>query len=542
MKNIPDLLNHMPQPARDLAQARDELAFAFTSGDSAGALQKALDRGSVSDSDWQPDCFAEDLFVDELINSCLGFELDNVKAPPSAAFLKRVLCAPPADLDSVLFRQQVLRDLLESPNVREAFEIMYRKLIKLRTVLDSAALMGRVYSTRRQIDILVEIKETVDLMAGAFVASRSGISRIKDYACEFQASDGYKTLAEFLDYEDNLAQVQLHLRVGADGAVRAFRIVSIKENKKNRFFDSPLSRFIARMRLLFRGYGTSNDELIARWVDAVFNGVRDMLSHFLQLIGDMEFYLAALAFRDLCLSKGLTVCFPDFLDSDSESGREVASLFNPLLLNQEQPPVPCRIGTTCSDAIVIITGPNSGGKTRLLQALGLLQLLAQSGFFVPAKRARVRFASGLFVSLLETVKADQKEGRLGMELLRVRQLFEKSKPNSLILLDELCSGTNPSEGEEIFQLVISLLREVQPEAFISTHFLRLAKHLAGEDTGLGLEFFQVDLDSDHVPTYRFISGVAETSLAQQIARRLGVTRADLLALIRKNTATAGSPE
>ena len=103
----------------------------------------------------------------------------------------------------------------------------------------------------------------------------------------------------------------------------------------------------------------------------------------------------------------------------------------------------------------------------------------------------------------------------------------------MIILDELCSGTNPSEGEELFQLVISLLPELHSQVFISTHFLGLAQRLdEGDDDRLS--FLRVDLDDDEQPTFQFVSGVASTSLAQKTAARLGVTRAELLELVRKH--------
>ena len=86
----------------------------------------------------------------------------------------------------------------------------------------------------------------------------------------------------------------------------------------------------------------------------------------------------------------------------------------------------------------------------------------------------------LFLSLLESSRSDQGEGRLGTELLRVRKIFQSCGPDSLIVLDELCSGTNPSEGESIFEMVLELLQKLGAQAVISTHFLDLASRLEKE--------------------------------------------------------------
>ena len=123
--------------------------------------------------------------------------------------------------------------------------------------------------------------------------------------------------------------------------------------------------------------------------------------------------------------------------------------------------------------------------------------------------------------------------------MRIRRLFEECRPGSMILLDELCSGTNPSEAVEIVSLVLDLLRGVSSTAFITTHFLDYTRSLQAAEAradgerpgGSELEFLRVVSTEDHVPTYQFTEGVAETSLASNTARRMGVTfdsLADLL--------------
>jgi len=243
----------------------------------------------------------------------------------------------------------------------------------------------------------------------------------------------------------------------------------------------------------------------------------------------MEFYLASLSLRKLAQQSGLEMCLPEFKPAGA-ARTEVEALFNPFLLLEERPPKSADLSAgEC--ALVVITGPNSGGKTRLLQALALAQLLGQSGSFVPARRAALEVRHGLFVSLSHEVSSDQREGRLGTELLRIRRMFEQLRFGSLVILDELCSGTNPSEGEEIFELVVSLLAELEPQAFITTHFLQFASRLEKERPVSRLEFLQVELDTQQNPTYGFVPGVATTSLAERTAERLGVTREALRELV-----------
>jgi len=344
---------------------------------------------------------------------------------------------------------------------------------------------------------------------------------------------------QLLNFENNLASVDARLQVGSDGRLREFQIVHLAESADNPFHTSPFKRFMARMKqnftLLFRGYRLPDAEVLMRLVDEVFEPFEEELVKVFQLIGEMEFYLAGLRFRDVCEDSQLPTCLATFVEPESVTAscaREMNDLFNPLLLAQGTPPIPCSISHAKHDRPVIVTGPNSGGKTRLLQAIGLAQLLGQGGFFVPARDVRMVWAHGMFVSLLENTSADQAEGRLGMELMRIRSVFERLNEGSLVILDELCSGTNPGEGEEIFELVLSLLRELRPQTLITTHFLNFAERLERTCAG-DLEFLQVELDEYERATYQFVPGVAKTSLAHKTAARLGVTREELMSLIHQ---------
>lgn len=528
---IPDLLDADPRLAVDVGELCAGLDFAFAGGGCLDTLEHALDHVPLAATNWNPDCYAADLFVQDFVETCMQVNLKGWQAPINQAFLVRLLSNPPAAEGIRTFRRDILAELADDAPLRRRFADLYQSLCRFRACFDNLTVESRYESTRRRIDTLTLLRDIIVLAGSGFGDSTTGLKRIDDFACEATAGEGYQRLGELLDYEDDLAKVDVRVQVGADGRVRKFDLVQVTENDQNRFYASPLGRWLTKLVLWWRGYSFSNDELVERWLDLVFQGVTHFIPPLMQLLGHMELYLANLAFGDQCADKGLKVSFAEL---DQTDGRLVQGLFNPLLFKQGVVPVPCTIDLRSFDTIGIITGPNSGGKTRLLQALGLTQLLAQGGLFVPAERARLRVASGMFVSLIDKPRADQKEGRLGSELIRIRRLFETCRSGALVILDELCSGTNPSEGEEIFYLVLTLLRELQPEAFITTHFLEFARRLSDDAEALGLAFLQVELDDHQRPNFGFVSGVAETSLAAQTAARLGVTREELMALVSRN--------
>jgi DNA mismatch repair protein MutS2 len=532
MQIIPDLLHAVAMRRVDADKTRLALTMAFASGASGGLFAEALDHATIAPSTWRPSEFAEELFLQRFVAQGFRVKLGGREPIMHTRHLYRLLSQPPADPDTVQFRRQVLYELTERAELRAALESLYLDLCKLRGLLENAGGVRIWDENRRRLDILHVFKSILDAMASGFAKSATGLRRLSEFGAAVQASEPYGALNDLLKCDARLASVDVRVSIGADGSVNGFQVLAVKESTENPFVNPVWRRWIAKLELFVRGYRFSDGEILARLVDAVVSGLELELVALVQLLGDLEFYLGALGFRDDAAAAGLAVCLPELVEPSAP--RELRGLFNPLLLMSGIVPVACDITSARLASTSLITGPNSGGKTRLLQSLGLAQLLAQSGLFVPARVARIAWASTLFASLIEEAKADQAEGRLGTELVRIRGLFEKLPPGALVLLDELCSGTNPSEGEQIFELVVTMLNQLEPQAFISTHFLAFAERLQKAGKIPNLDFIQVQLDEQRRPTYQFAPGVASSSLAAHTAERLGVTGEQLSALIQHN--------
>ncbi len=529
---VPDLLHPTPLRRIDAEQTRIAVTLAFASGNAGGLFSEALESAQLAPSTWTPAAYAQDLFLSRFVSDCYRARVGQREPVFCTKHLVQVLAHPPADPAIVEYRRAILRELADSEPLRGQFEQLYLSLCRMRTLLENTA-AGRDWDpNRRQLDVLVAFKEIVDTAASGFSTASSGLQRLAAWGERVQASEPYRSLTDLVRYDNRLATLSLKVGVGADGRIRGFEVVSVNENATNPFFSTAWRRWLTKCELFLRGYHFSDGEVMARFIDAVFSGIDAEMVALVQLLGDLEFYLGALGFRDRARAAGLDACLPDLVDAARP--RDLRGLFNPLLLLTGITPVPCDLLTAKLCGTVLVTGPNSGGKTRLLQAIGIAQLLAQSGLFIPARSGSIALTPALVVSLIEETKADQAEGRLGMELIRIRELFERLPPGAMVILDELCSGTNPSEGEEIFELVVNTLSRLRPQVFITTHFLAFAARLQRENHIPGLGFLQVQLGSDRRATFQFVQGVANTSLAGQTAERLGVTRDQLLGLVERN--------
>lgn len=528
MLPLPDLLHPRPHAGFDPRLLEEVLEVSFLGGDAGGALDEALDEAPVPASPWNPDHFAAGLFLDEMIEDCFRVVYDARRYPIHRRYLRRVLGQPPVDPETIRFRQEVLRELDERPELRERARRLHRELFDVAALFRAPGESLRIDQATFRLDLLQHVRAVIDSMARDFAGARSGLRRLHEVAEEIRAGHEYRLLAELLDHEGRLADLSIRVRLGADGRIRRLTVGEMDENAANRFHRRPARRWLDRALVRWRGYDLDRREVVNRLIVAVYHEISPALRTVLQVLGQLEVYLGALAFAERSRAAGLDVCLADL---DPGGRLTYDELFNPLLLADCPRPTPCAIATDRPAATLMVTGPNSGGKTRMLQAVGLAQLLGQSGLFVPARSARLPVVQGLFVSLIEPVTAHQSEGRLGSELARIRRLFEEVHPRSLVLLDELCSGTNPSEAVEIVAVVLDLLRVLEPVAFVTTHFLDFARSLAERPAAEELSFLRTGNGADGLPTYRFDPGIADTSLAADTARRLGVTFGDLAELL-----------
>jgi DNA mismatch repair protein MutS2 len=530
---VVELLHAHPQPWGDLRGTAELVRFAFEGGDCAGVFDTVIGALPLSPSTLDPAAFASQLYLDALIDHALRVTIDDTRQPVNTRLLRRILESPPRDAADCDARQAVLRELVAQPAFVTDLERVHLALRALREALELSTL-AEPNLVRRKVAVLVALRRVVDALTDGFDGATSALARLRARGRTIRDGAAFAQLARIVDLEGNLATVDVRVRLGADGTVRGFGILAVRDNPDDDVFPGPVRRFVDRLLAFFRGHRYGESEVVIRLLEEVFAPLTADTVALLAMSGAVELYLAAMGFRRLAESRGLRVSLPEILEISSHAEsppRVLEGLFNPLLFMQGISPIPCDVPIARHDALVVLTGPNSGGKTRLLQAIALTQLLGQAGLFVPAARACITRAPRLFLSLVDEGDAGQVEGRLGTELLRIRRLFEQLEPGSLALLDELCSGTNPLEGEEIFEMVVSLLPRLRPQLVVSTHFLGLAARLARERPVESLTFLQVELDADERPTYRFLPGVATTSLAHKVAARLGVTRSELEALV-----------
>ena len=170
--------------------------------------------------------------------------------------------------------------------------------------------------------------------------------------------------------------------------------------------------------------------------------------------------------------------------------------------------------------MILITGPNTGGKTVGLKTVGTSVYLTLSGCPVLCDEAIVPQFDQLFVDIGDQQSLQQSLSTFSGHLTNLKEVLDKATERSLVLLDELGSGTDPIEGESLAQSILEYLTQCGCMGVITTHFNRLKVFAKKHDSILSSSV-QFDLD-DLRPTYRYIEGLAGQSYALDIARKLSV--------------------
>lgn len=200
---------------------------------------------------------------------------------------------------------------------------------------------------------------------------------------------------------------------------------------------------------------------------------------------------------------------------------ELWEAFHPLIPN----PVRNSFALGEKTRLLLISGPNMGGKTALLKTLGLAVLMAQSGLFVGAKRALLAWPDRVYADIGDEQSLQESLSTFAGHLRRLKEMLEEATPQSLVLIDELGSGTDPEEGAALSQAILEALLERGVKGMVTTHLSPLKAFAQGRE-GIGNASMRFDLEALR-PTYELVLGVPGRSYALAIAKRLSLPEAVL---------------
>ena len=202
---------------------------------------------------------------------------------------------------------------------------------------------------------------------------------------------------------------------------------------------------------------------------------------------------------------------------------------HPLIDKDRVVPVSVSLGKDYN--VLLITGPNTGGKTVSLKLVGLFVLMAQCGLYLPCEEeSEISVFENVFCDVGDEQSIEQSLSTFSSHIKNIVEIMREYNEKSLVLLDELGAGTDPDEGAALAVCITDRIRQSGARAIITTHYGKLKEYSYSTE---GVENASMDFDPNtYEPTFHLIIGVPGTSNALQIAERLGLDK-DLIVEARE---------
>ena len=454
---------------------------------------------------------AQDLELDTLLDAMAAGD-DFLRGVARTA----LLCGL-ADPETIIYRQQVLRDSLAQPAVvREIYGIAVQAILAEKRIWWGIG-------SRYPETILHRSVEAMQL----FVTALKLLRRVTDSHAGGFRSDGFTRFFTMITKalgDDYFAAVDGHLkRLKFSGGV----LVSASLGEGNAGTGHVLRTPRPGRRGLAGVIGAGNrpaytltisdrdeagaralSELSGRGINHVANALAQSAGHILGffrlLRTELAFYIGALNAHERLAAAGGPACFPEPLPP-SGAAFSAAGLYDPCLALTASTPVTGNDVNADGVSLVMITGANQGGKSTFLRSVGLAQLMMQSGMFAAATALRASVCRGVFTHYKREEDATMTSGKLDEELARMSDIAAHITPGSMLLCNESFASTNEREGSEIARQIIRAMRGAGIRVFFVTHLYDLARGLyAGP--GPAALFLRAERQPDGRRTFRLTVG------------------------------------
>lgn len=476
---------------------------------------------------WNERDLSSDLELDILFRCMAGSDAALLEMAKSV-----VLSSRANDLDTIRFRQVIVRDALKNPAiVREMYAIAVDVLDCERKNYWGAFRRHPSAILRRATDVLEMLVRALERLRT--IADESGVT--------FE-SDGFTTLFAMLERElsdEYFARVRAHLKAvtfregmlisaglgdGNKGVHYTLRAVTTKKQSWiTRLVTVQPESYSFRLHPRDESGARALSELRDRGINLVANALAKSADHivafFKMLQAELAFYVGCINVHERLAAKGEPTCFPEAASS-SERSLTFEGLYDLSLALTVNERVVGNDGALDGKSVAIVTGANQGGKSTFLRSVGQAQLMMQCGMFVPATSFRANLCEGLATHFKREEDAGLDSGKLDEELRRISEIVDHVRPDGMILFNESFAATNEREGSEIARQTTLALMARNIKVFFVTHQFDFAGGLFRR--GLpSVVFLRAERDGDGKRDFKIVAGQPlQTSFGRDVFDRV----------------------
>lgn len=431
----------------------------------------------------------------------------------------RVVLASLTDAASVRYRQDVLRDCIAHPDLmRElyglAVEFAEAKRKQWLWVSPSFSSASTILATAQRmlatsLDLLKRLRSIAERAAGQ--VESEGLRRFFAMLLA-ELDDEYLALLD--RHVSALAfprGVLLRAQLGAANATEGFTLCEAGGRP-----PGLLSRIVGKRSPVYsftlhprddggaRILGEIRNEGVARAAEAAAQAANHVEGFFKDLQAETAFYVGCLDLHERLAETGSPVVFPEVVDA-GETRFAARELWDAGLALASGQPVVASDVDVAGRPLAVITGPNRGGKTTFLRSVGIAQLLAQAGMFVPARSLSLSACTGLFTHFKRAEDESMRSGKLQEEMERMGAIVDGLAPGGLLLCNESFAATNEREGAEIAMQVVRALLDRGVRVVYVTHMYELARRFGSEERDRAV-FLRAERLADGTRTFRIVPG------------------------------------
>jgi DNA mismatch repair protein MutS len=425
-------------------------------------------------------------------------------------YIKDILLHPPTDVKVIEYRQEILKDYLENQNLDrdlaellpKAEEISYSA--QTRRSIDTPIL--EMIWRLGELDLYLQCVEGFSSTLEKTPIKSRGLQNFRSILKNIRSAEEYQSLKDELPRMREAIRRKRSLTVGINLNERLkpveATILSLNDTsfKKMPFIErifgtqsmyaaathlhrDPSLHYSGSRKFPLSPLFQDLEDMLKPAFRAISKTLKKYLSInaavFSKVARQLEFYSFARKLANELGEKGLPVVFPSLQPQDNGTER-VRGLYNPVLafsMPGEKIVKNDFFFDKKHSAFWILTGPNQGGKTTFLRAVGIFQVLGQSGLFIPGQSGSLSPAD-MVITHFPSEEAEQKEeGRLAEEASRLSGIFNRITKNSIVLLNETLSSTAPGEGVYIGREIIKSFLYIGVRGVYATHLHELAEGL-----------------------------------------------------------------